>query len=327
MDTCAGTFSTLKACMSLEKHRRFVGTDLDENCILTCQDSIIECYAEQVLNQNSDIITKDVEIRQACEMVSLEIKRRQVKRRADAWETPPGLVPIQNFPPHIVQYLCQYYQDFTLYNGYRHLSMNKWGLLWIQRMNSADTNALLSYEAMMLSLQVKKSLIKHPKAGMGVFTTKPRAKGDVIGYYYGALVYGDLGTNRRLLKRYGTGILSCTSEDFDIWANQLAHPFTDNKNNQYDGYIIPAPFCVTRYINDEQYTDGDKEKHLLTKKSSENSSEKAFNRRRRNVRFVEDTGARSNRCYEKYSSLAVVAMRDIAEGEELYVHYSNDYII
>ena len=237
-------------------------------------------------------------------------------------------MPIQNFPPYIVNYLCQYHNNFELWD-HRHISINKWNLEWIQRANSMDVKAVLSYECSVLHLQLRKSLIKHPLAGLGLFTMKSVAKGACIGYYYGTLVYGDLGTNRRLLKRYGTGILSITSEDYDKWANQLGHEFTDSKNDKYDGYIVPAPFCVTRYINDGRYLGGDREKDLPetdpTKPSSSKQHETSFKKRTCNVRFVEDRRATFNKDYEKYSALQIIAIRDIEEKEELYANYGPNY--
>ena len=316
VDTCAGTFSTLKACMEMDNHRRFIGTDMDENCAAMVEDSVIEMFATQLLNQKSDLITQDIKVRKAAQLVSAEVNRQAVQKRADAWSTPQGLVPMQNFPPYIVEYLCQYHMDFSLY-PHRHLSMNRWSLLWIQRMNSVDIRAVMAYEASKWDLVVKKSTIKHPNAGCGLFTTKPISKKDIVGYYYGALIYGDIGADRRLHKRYGNGILSCSSEEFNKWSNQIDHEFCDTKGQRYKCFIAPAPFCVTKMINDPRYVEGDAEKE-------ESEGQEAV-RRRPNVQFAIDKKAKWNKDFEIFSAIQVVATADIAAGTELFADYGQNY--
>ena len=74
---------------------------------------------------------------------------------------------------------------------------------------------LRSIEAYEKKLVLKPSSIQHDHVGLGVYTSKPFQKGDVIAHYYGTIIYGDLGQKGRVHKRYGTGILSVTSEDFE----------------------------------------------------------------------------------------------------------------
>ena len=98
-DPCAGTFSVAKACLSMEKHRRFVGTDRDSVCVEVAEDPVLELYAKQLLDPQSDITTTSLDVRKAAQVLCNELTRIEVRRRADAWTTPSGLVPVQNFPP------------------------------------------------------------------------------------------------------------------------------------------------------------------------------------------------------------------------------------
>ena len=313
IDPCAGTFSTMQACMLLDNHRRFAGTDKDSNCACIVEEDMIGLYAKQVQNPKSDLTVEDGIVRQNIQTVCEFNMNKVVRKRATAWDVAPGLVPMQNFPPHIVQALCQYHNDFDLYQ-YRHLSMNRWGLLQIQRMNNMDPIALRMYEANHYNLVIKKSRINHPHAGVGVFTTKVVKKGELLGHYYGALVYGDIGAKQRLHKRYGTGILSVTSQDFEKWSAKIStYQFVDTNNNKYDGYVAPAPFCVCRYINDPKVVKGEKNP------PSNN------NRRKANVEFRVDPKARCNRDFEKYTAVSVVATTTIRADEELYVPYGDEY--
>lgn len=314
VDPCAGTFATGKACLEMEHSRRFIGSDRDTNCVAMVEDKCIETFARQVVSPHSDIKPERLTIRKAAAVVCRELDRLEVKRRADDWTTPTGLVPTQNFPPHIVEYLCQYYNDFSLYQ-HRHIAMNKWSAEWIRRMNSVDVNSVRAAEAAHLKLLVQPSTINHPTAGLGVFARKVISKDDIVGNYYGALVYGDIGTNKRLQKRYGSGILSVSSSEFDKWGNQIDHEFVDIDGNKYNGFIAPAPFCVCRYINDSRYLEGDRTP--LEKRKKEN--------RRPNVEFRIDKKAKFNRDFEKYTAIHLVAICDINHGSELFVNYGSNY--
>ena len=313
VDTCAGTFSTMTACVTMDKHRRFIGTDKDPNCASIVEDVMIPIYCNQVQNPQSDISVPNLHLRSCAQTVCSFSNENEVRKRADAWAVAPGLVPMQNFPPHIIQGLCQYFHNFKLY-PYRHLSMNRWGINEIQKMNSMDPKALRVIEALKLELVIKPSAIKHPDAGLGVFTTKQVNKGDILGYYYGALVYGNIGVKERLHKRYGTGILSVTSEDFEKWSAKISdYRFVDSNNNSYDGYIAPAPFCVCRYINDPRYRSKDKGKDVKVK-------------RKANVVFRVNEKAKCNRDFEQYTAVTVEALETIGADSELYVNYGDSYI-
>lgn len=41
-------------------------------------------------------------------------------------------------------------------------------------------------------VMLKKSRIRHPTDGMGVFASRPKGKGNVVGYYNSAMAYEDL---------------------------------------------------------------------------------------------------------------------------------------
>lgn len=337
VDACAGTYSTMTACMALGKHRRFVGCDRDESCSVIVQDAMIRFFSQQVHNPQSDITVNSLDIRKDTQTVVEYCNSVDVKKRADAWHVPPGLVPQQNFPPHIVQFFCQYYNDFSLY-PHRHFPMIKWNLSQIQKMNSLDIKSILAYEAHELRIMVKPSTIRHPDAGLGAFTTRPLQRGDTVGYYYGALVYGNIGVNHRLHKRYGVGVLAVTSADFEKWSAHINDfRFTDRNNNRYDGYVAPAPFCAMRYINDPRYRQEDKQyaayctyleenkKKPKKTRTADVANSSTFTPRTPNVKFETDTDRKGNRDFELYTSIRVVATKTIAADSELFVAYGDKY--
>ena len=203
VDPCSGTFSVAKACLLLPKHRRFVGCDLDPACLQHTEDRLIELFARQLLNPRSDISTRDDKLTSSAQNLVAEIERLKVTKRAAAWNTPKGLSPMQNFPPYIVQYLCQYFNDMSLANSGGRLPMIRWNSMWTRRMNTVDVQSLRSLECIQLGVQIKNSNIKHKNAGLGVFANKDFDEGEIVGHYYGALVSGDIGEKKRLTKAYG----------------------------------------------------------------------------------------------------------------------------
>lgn len=310
-DPCGGTMPAAKACIELDQQRKFIGTDEDQWCVSYADEVIIATYAKQLLCSNSDITSSDPKVMQAAQVAFMEVERLRLKSRLDAWVCPTGLVPIQTFPPHIVEFLCQYYGDRSLYDR-RGLSMNRWSPEWVQRMNRSDVRALRAFEAAQRNLVVRKSGIRHPDAGLGVFAARPFAKGETITWYYGTLVYGDLGADRRLYKTYGTGLLAVTSNDYDRWAMQLPHTFVDVSDNQYNGWVVGAPFCVARYINDPRYLDGDPDSNTTTKRVA-------------NTQSLPKSKNLRNKDFELYDCVHIVATCDIDRDDELFLSYGTEY--
>lgn len=298
--------------MQLPEHRIFVGTDMDDFCTDFSKRSVIETYARQLLSPESNIKSSDTNIMKAAQVAYLEVERLAKRARIDAWEVPEGLVPMQSFPPHIVEYLCQYHVDRSLYDM-RGLSMNKWTPTWIQRVNEADVCAMRTYEAKELGLVIRKSSIKHPEAGLGVYAARGFKKDERIGWYYGTLVYGDLGLVRRHYKTYGTGVLGISTKDFDKWAIQLEKTFVDINDVKYDGWVVGAPFCACRYINDPRYRIDDPE--AKTKKP-----------RTANAKVTHKKACLGNKDFEIYDCVQVTATRDIAMDEEIFMPYGAAYL-
>lgn len=112
--------------------------------------------------------------------------------------------------------------------------------------NEADIRALRPRDEVPLELVIRKSSIKHPDTGIGVYGPLAFKKDERIGWYYGILVYGDIGANRRQYKTYGTGILAITSNYFDKWAIQLHNTFVGIRKQKNNGCVVGAKCCVCR---------------------------------------------------------------------------------
>jgi len=49
VDMFAGTFSTARDCLSVDKARKFVGCDADANCVNTSRPGVLATYAKEAL--------------------------------------------------------------------------------------------------------------------------------------------------------------------------------------------------------------------------------------------------------------------------------------
>ena len=317
MDCCAGTASTMVACMSLNQHRKFIGCEKDNDAVIAVDQDLTRCFARNLLRRESSIKTTDVNYTSAAQTVVEHDRQTKINERFDAWKIPTGLSPIQVFPEHIIEFLCEYYEDFGLL-VHRNYPMIKWSDLWVQRLNNVDTKALRAYECQAYNVRIRKSTIKHKDAELGVFAKKGFKKGEVIGYYYGTLVYGDLGKHHKVRKRYGTGIMSVSSQEFTKWALQIDFTFVDADNRQHTAYICPGPMCTMRYINDARYLEGDADYDAFQKKTLKNVREA-------NCEYVISERCKRSSHFESYKAICVKATCDIVAGQELHLNYGDNY--
>ena len=324
MDPCGGTFSTLHACMVLDKHRKFTGGDRDSDCTLAVEDDLLRVFATQILNPKSDLVTDNLGYTKAAQTVRSHDLQQRLNYRFNAWALPDGLVAMQSFPDHILECICQTYNDFGLLSTYRRTDgtfnpSQKWSNKWIQRFNNMDPKMLLASECAALRVRIKPSTIKHPHVGLGVFARRDFRKGDIIGPYYGALVYGDLAKDHRSRKTYGSGIMSVSSQDYAKWALQIDFEFVDHNNQKHTGYICPGEFNAMRYINDARYTDGDREKDSFDNGTLENPREV-------NCAYLVNKNFDAASHFENHKAVRVVATENIVQGQELFIDYGSKYV-
>ena len=105
---------------------------------------------------------------------------------------------------------------------------------------------------MALNLAVKESTIKG--AGHGLFTTKAAGKGETIGWYYGVLVYQDIGKNASGVETYSEVLLLISPKDFHYWPARTRWAVRSSETGTKNiVWIYPAPFCVMWFMNDAKY--------------------------------------------------------------------------
>lgn len=62
-----------------------------------------------------------------------------------------------------------------------------------------------------------------------MFAGRPIGAGEDVGYYYGSLVYPDIGRERHLKKIYGDDVLAVTVEHFSKWALKILGATVDSR--------------------------------------------------------------------------------------------------
>ena len=199
--------------------------------------------------------------------------------------------------------------------------MNRWSAELQGKFDSIDPLELRISEANQLGLILKRSNIKHEKSGMGVFAGRTIKMGEIVGYYYGTLVYHNLFKRKQVTKTYGNGVLAVTTERYRNYALQLTvktENFDKVRDRMEDGFlsvcIVPAPFCVMGYVNSPEYCRRDKD----YKDFQDGKLKKA---RKANCEFFHKE-VQSPKELHSHILQEVRALRNIALGEELYVKYA-----
>lgn len=313
VDFTAGTFPVMKACMQLPQHRRFIGCDKDHHCVAAASPSVVFTFAKQIWNPSSDI-EGNASVKEAARIFMEAFSASQAFQRRKLWVAPKGLPHMQAVPAHIMSYLVTLHADTGLGASFRRIPPDLWPAKWATRFREADVAALRAAEAVALGVRVQPSTIMHDNAGLGLFTTKSFGARECIGYYYGALVYRSLADEGiTCQKQYGEGPLAVTPERFQDRAMDTCFRVKDDNDQEHPVWIVPAPFCVTQYINDGRYLPEDKEINSSTP-----------TRRRNNVEIV-CSDIHSVQDLRMCNVIMVVSRRNITAGEELFTDYGSEY--
>ena len=318
VDLFGGTFSTATACLELPQPRKFMGCEMDEEAYeLGRRQSVIPVLIRRILDES---ISSTAPVRVKASFLKDHRRMVQPYREHDpAWRPPSGLPAFQTLPSHMLRFL-------SITSGFSKISedaggvpVSSWSALALAHVQGTDPSVLLALDCVEYGLMVRKSLIKHPSSGRGVFASKPIYQGNTIAYYYGALVYTNLSTRPQYSKLYGLGgMMGVDVKGFRQKAVRCKGPEHDTGGDEWPAtyYIVPAPFCAAGFINDAKYMDGDEE---MEKKEVPGSC------RTNNAKLRMRTSARTIRDIAKYTVCYVVATRDIKIGEEIYMDYRRQY--
>jgi len=185
LDPFAGTLSVAKACLSLNKHRRFIVSDADAACVKVSLPSLVLVLAKQFLNEDSDLEGNEEELAAARVFVD-GMARFQVREDLSEACGPPGFPAMQRLPPYVLQFLANFYGEFGLTGQIGNVSPSLWPEHLQARFYGTDPEVMLAVECSALGVERRPSTIKHDNAGMGLFAGRN---------------FGNPGTVRRLLGR------------------------------------------------------------------------------------------------------------------------------
>ena len=321
VDLCAGTFSTGLACLLLPQYRSFVGCDNDLACVQVAKSHVYGRLANFIVHDKPGfpVTTKLLES-------SKTVLNGEGTTVVEAdWRPPANYPPYQYFPRHILLYASSTFQtqDYINYFG---VPIQNWNKIQSGNFESIPWEELRRAEATSLGLIIMQSEIKNSNAGLGVFAARDISKGEVVGYYYGTIVYHDLWNRKQVTKTYGDGVLGVTVGDYrkyGLMATVETSNFPAVKDRIEDGklaiHIVGAKFCVMTYINSPQYGRNDDDYERFIARSLPNP-------RKANVAFIENT-AHNPQELVNYRLIPVEALCEIHSGDELYVDYNVDHHI
>ena len=326
VDFFGGTFSTAIAAFSLPQHRFFAGVELDKECLDIARNHAEDRFAQNMCNPNfsTDIDLPDDILEAACRLAA-NTKLQEVMD--PLWKAPQGFPQYQIFPPHIITLFTSILGSVEFFRQYNGSDLSKWPKSIQQRFEALETKDLMNTEMGRYSCFVKKSSIKHPKAGMGLFAGQSFEAGDTICFYFGTLVYHDLQKRKSKTNIYGgSEIMGTTAQRFRDYAIQIDtsgvafNEIQASAHGKRAVYIVPPGWCIGSYINDYHYRRDDLDyKKYMDPKST------VPNERRPNVKFEQVPNPISNiPTLHSYNSVTVKALVPINMGEELYVDYRID---
>ena len=317
LDAFMGTGSTLKACLRARPHRRFVGCDKDKDCIEQSMESILQVFADQLMDASSDLKGDEI-VSNAAATYTRIYKKKRAQQRRSLWKAPEGCPAVQTFPPHIIEYLCNHYKDGSL-TRYSNVPLDRWPLFWRDRFNQTSVDAMLAAECTVLNVQVRPSRI--PKAGMGLFATRRIPEKTVIAEYYGSLVYRDIGAARDTMSAYGEGIMAVTQDEFRIYSMETKFNVDTKDTKRNTVWICPAKFAAARYINDARYFPPEKAPTPAQRQRNPN------NYRSANIKYEAIQSVTNKDNYIRPDLIRILSTRQIEPNEELYGNYGDKYHI
>ena len=318
VDMFAGTFATALACLQLPKHRCFVGCEPDDGCFQVAFEHTVKRVADVLNTRGATDIPLSEDGAALAKLISGQSPAPPT--RDPRWNAPEGMPPYQRFPPHIAAFVSSKSKNRETFLRTSQAPLDKWGEETIGFFHTLDAEEMRTADAAFYGLFLSNSLIRHPQAGLGVFTAKSFQEGDVVCTFYGTLVYHDLYDRVQVTKTYADGIMAVSVERFRDFALQLeVNPsaadfrrLTAVPGGNKLVFIAPAPFCTGGYINDFHYWDGDAEKDSAQPRTA-------------NVQFSHTVRpVRRGDALLNPHFVEVRATRLINPGEELLIDYGKE---
>lgn len=312
VDCCAGTLAVGKAGLSLPEHRRVILCDVDSDVVRQSMPSLVLVFAKQVLSDASDIVGNDEVVAAAKKYISA-IENTETQLRLASAHGPPGFPPYQTLPDYLLRFMSVFHIDKTFYDKLQGIPPHSWPRRYCSLWHGMDRMMLLAHEQCVREVFRADSLIKHDKAGLGLFAGRAFAKGETIGFYYGTLVYMDLDKPRNHHRIIGEGSMAVNRERFNKWGLCVTRGSGVYINRKwYHIWVVPTAACAMSYINDPRYLED--ENVPLPQRT-----------RTSNLEFIQNCATFRAQDVSSHTMMCLKAKRDIKAGEEFYVDYGTDY--
>ena len=252
LDTFAGTFSTAVACFQLPQPRRFIGCEADMECFNISRKHVLRRFSEVVSEDKQKFQLSTAGFEKAEYIAS----RRAFSEIGDeAWSTPTLFPAFQRLPSHLVSYLASDWNETALFLRMGTLPPGKWDEKYQARFEQVDVDHMVNVDASVQGLCIATS-VNDGKMERKVFATKSFQPGEVVCKCYGSIVYQDLSKLPKSRKTYGNGVIGVSQEEFKLYGRRMfvGGPQFQSLPNEHliHGkqyvYIVPAKFCVSRYI-------------------------------------------------------------------------------
>lgn len=322
VDFFSGTFSTAVAAITLPEHRIFIGTELDKACYDIAVDSMCRRVAVHLATNRTDISIPRA-VRHSMEL--LQAAHVRARARDDMWEAPPRMPQYQCLPEAVVAAVAALGGNPDWMLEYMTQPVHRWAPAMQVALQTADDELLLQADCAATGVIVMKSTVKHPNAGQGCFAARCFQEGELIGSYYGTLVYHNLFERKNApRKEYGHGVMLVTRDTylkfaFRINLSKNAHGFNsipDLTDGRASVHVVPPSFCSMRYINDARYLPGDPDKQRFSDGGGRKPNV-GYHYAARDVKSPKDL--------EPNGLVEVRASRLINPGEELFGDYGAGY--
>lgn len=189
VDHCAGTGSTVEARMWLRRNRCSVWCET-ETILKESVYWLVQVYATQVLNEESDIVGTD-DARDTANLLVSGIDDMRARWEKLLWDARQVFRATQSFLVHITFFLSIFFRYYSLYDMGKALSL-------LQQSKNGEGDSmrwmwiLLSVDYVTVGLNFESFPIEYCQAGICVLAAKQLGKGIITGHYNGFHVYGDL---------------------------------------------------------------------------------------------------------------------------------------
>lgn len=82
-------------------------------------------------------------------------------------------------------------------------------------------------------------------------------KCNVVGYYFGSLLYANLNKERETTNIYRQGLLQVTAETFQWWSNELPEMLIKRNGIEHEIQIVSALVCAMQCTSQSSYLVGE----------------------------------------------------------------------